>query len=183
MACSACRCESGMPWACRMMMCPWTVPLWPCTDAAGRSALTHRCASRVHTQRANLAWVTQGCRCLHTITTLWPMACCHVLSQGQAAAWLRATEARAGLRVLRMGQAAYLRDLEAALRTGSPVLLEDVGETLDPALEPLLLKQARSCACPKSAVMAKQPTCPAVVSNCLHPHCVWSSEVLMHVAG
>ena len=76
-----------------------------------------------------------------------PKACCHVLLQGQAAAWLRAMEARAGLRVLRMGHAAYLRDLETALRTGSPVLLEDVGETLDPALEPLLLKQACSCAC------------------------------------
>ena len=53
-------------------------------------------------------------------------------------------EARAGLRVLRIGQSGYLRDLEAALRVGSPVLLEDVGEALDPALEPLLLKQARS---------------------------------------
>ena len=77
----------------------------------------------------------------------WPQARCHVPLQGQAAAWLRAMEARAGLRVLRTGHAAYLRDLETALRTGSPVLLEDVGETLDPALEPLLLKQARSCAC------------------------------------
>ncbi len=52
-------------------------------------------------------------------------------------------EARAGLRVLRLGQAAYLRELEAALRTGTPVLLEDVGEALDPALEPLLLKQVQ----------------------------------------
>lgn len=63
-------------------------------------------------------------------------------------------EARAGLRVLRMGHTAYLRDLETALRTGSPVLLEDIGETLDPALEPLLLKQARSCACLQSASLA-----------------------------
>ncbi|KAK9840800.1 hypothetical protein WJX81_005500 [Elliptochloris bilobata] len=68
----------------------------------------------------------------------WPLC---IDPQGQAAAWLRAMEAHSGLRVLRMGQAAYLRDLESALRAGTPVLFEDVGETLDPALEPLLLKQ------------------------------------------
>lgn len=35
----------------------------------------------------------------------------------------------------------FLRTLEACIRTGIPVLMEDVGEVLDPALEPVLLKQ------------------------------------------
>jgi len=34
-----------------------------------------------------------------------------------------------------------LRVLEAGVRTGTPVLIEDINETLDPALDPVLLKQ------------------------------------------
>jgi dynein heavy chain len=45
------------------------------------------------------------------------------------------------LRVIKLSEAKFLRSLENAIRTGQSVLLEDVGETLDPALEPLLQKQ------------------------------------------
>ena len=41
-------------------------------------------------------------------------------------------------------QANYMRALEAAVRAGGTVLLEDVGETLDAALEPLLQKQVKA---------------------------------------
>jgi len=34
----------------------------------------------------------------------------------------------------------FMRRLEAAVTYGTPVLIENVGEELDPALEPLLLK-------------------------------------------
>lgn len=37
----------------------------------------------------------------------------------------------------------YMRTLENAIQFGLPVLLENVGEELDPSLEPLLLKQVR----------------------------------------
>ena len=35
----------------------------------------------------------------------------------------------------------FLRSLENAVRFGKPCLLENVGEELDPALEPILLQQ------------------------------------------
>jgi hypothetical protein len=38
----------------------------------------------------------------------------------------------------------FMRALENAVQFGRPVLLENVGEELDPALEPLLAKQARA---------------------------------------
>lgn len=43
--------------------------------------------------------------------------------------------------VIRLSQADYTRVLENALQFGLPVLLENVGEELDPLLEAVLLKQ------------------------------------------
>jgi dynein heavy chain len=43
----------------------------------------------------------------------------------------------------------FLRILENCVRIGMPLLLEDVGETLDPALEPILLKQTFMSVCIK----------------------------------
>lgn len=40
-----------------------------------------------------------------------------------------------------MSDTNILRTLENCVRIGNPVLLEDVGEGLDPALDPLLQKQ------------------------------------------
>lgn len=37
----------------------------------------------------------------------------------------------------------FLRSLENAVRFGKPCLLENVGEELDPALEPILLQQVK----------------------------------------
>lgn len=45
-----------------------------------------------------------------------------------------------GLEVAKPTSKDFLRTLENGLRFGRPVLLEDVGETLDAALEPLLLR-------------------------------------------
>lgn len=60
--------------------------------------------------------------------------------QGQANRWIRSKE-DAELKILKLTDGKFLRSLENAIRTGQPVLLEDIGEQLDPALEPLLLKQ------------------------------------------
>ena len=45
-----------------------------------------------------------------------------------------------GLIVIKLTDGNYLRTLENAVQFGKPVLLENVGETLDASLEPLLQK-------------------------------------------
>lgn len=43
--------------------------------------------------------------------------------------------------MIKLTDADYIRTLENSIQFGNPVLLENVGEELDPSLEPLLLKQ------------------------------------------
>ena len=43
--------------------------------------------------------------------------------------------------MLKQSDKYFLRNLENCIQFGTPVLLENVGESLDPALEPLLQKQ------------------------------------------
>lgn len=45
------------------------------------------------------------------------------------------------LAVIKLSDPNYARTLENSIQFGTPVLLENVGEELDPLLEPLLLKQ------------------------------------------
>ena len=49
-------------------------------------------------------------------------------------------EKNRNLHVIRMTDANYVRTLENAIQFGWPVLLENVGESLDPVLEPILQK-------------------------------------------
>ncbi|KAI8907759.1 dynein heavy chain and region D6 of dynein motor-domain-containing protein [Powellomyces hirtus] len=67
----------------------------------------------------------------------WPLM---IDPQGQANRWIKALEGN-DLKIVKLSDPKFLRSLENAVRTGQPVLMEDVGETLDPSLEPLLLKQ------------------------------------------
>ena len=61
--------------------------------------------------------------------------------QGQANKWVKNLEKENGLDVIKLSDKDFLRSLENAVRFGKPCLLENVGEELDPALEPILLKQ------------------------------------------
>ena len=49
-----------------------------------------------------------------------------------------------GLKIIKLTDGNFLRTLENCIRIGMPVLLEELGEQLDPALEPILLKQTFS---------------------------------------
>ncbi|KAF6265404.1 dynein heavy chain 6 [Scenedesmus sp. NREL 46B-D3] len=72
-------------------------------------------------------------------TRRWPLM---IDPQGQANKWVKTMEKKHQLEVVKLsgGPDAYKRQLENAVQFGFPVLIEDVGEELDPVLEPLLLK-------------------------------------------
>lgn len=61
--------------------------------------------------------------------------------QGQANKWIKNMEKVSGLDVIKQSDKDFLRTLENGIRFGRPVLMESIGEGLDAALEPLLLKQ------------------------------------------
>jgi len=61
--------------------------------------------------------------------------------QGQANKWVKNSEKEHQLAVIKLTDADYMRNLENCIQFGNPLLLENVGEELDPSLEPLLLKQ------------------------------------------
>lgn len=46
-----------------------------------------------------------------------------------------------GLMITKLIDAGYIRVLENCIRLGWPMLIEDLGESLDAALAPVLLKQ------------------------------------------
>ncbi|XP_023013028.2 dynein heavy chain at 16F isoform X2 [Leptinotarsa decemlineata] len=68
----------------------------------------------------------------------WPLM---IDPQEQANRWIRQMETDNNLQVVKLTDSNFMRILETAIRIGMPVLLEEVGETLDPTLGPILLKQ------------------------------------------
>ncbi|XP_060043693.1 dynein axonemal heavy chain 6 [Erinaceus europaeus] len=68
----------------------------------------------------------------------WPLM---IDPQDQANRWIRNKESKNGLKIIKLTDTNFLRTLENSIRLGLPVLLEELKETLDPALEPILLKQ------------------------------------------
>ncbi|KAM7351793.1 dynein heavy chain 2, axonemal kl-2 isoform 2-T2 [Cochliomyia hominivorax] len=73
--------------------------------------------------------VTKGSR--------WPLI---IDPQMQANTWIKNFEELNDLKTIDFGQLDYLRSLEMALQNGNPVLLQNVGEHLDQAINPILKK-------------------------------------------
>ncbi|XP_043248669.1 dynein axonemal heavy chain 6 [Colletes gigas] len=78
----------------------------------------------------NAIFVTQSIR--------WPLM---IDPQEQANRWIRNMEQDNNLKICKLTDANFTRILETSIRLGTPVLLQEVGEVLDPSLEPILLKQ------------------------------------------
>ncbi len=72
-----------------------------------------------------------------TKSNRWPLM---IDPQGQANKWVKKME-EANLKVCKQNQSNFVRVIENAIQFGSPVLLENVPEALDPILESILLKQ------------------------------------------
>ncbi|XP_015723152.1 dynein heavy chain 7, axonemal isoform X2 [Coturnix japonica] len=68
----------------------------------------------------------------------WPLM---IDPQGQANKWIKNMEKVNNLHVIKLSDSQFVTTLENCIQFGSPVLLENIGEELDPILEPLLLKQ------------------------------------------
>ncbi|GIL82190.1 hypothetical protein Vretifemale_11083, partial [Volvox reticuliferus] len=68
----------------------------------------------------------------------WPLC---IDPQGQANRWIKAMNESKKIKVMKLTDPDYLRALETSISFGLPVLLENVGESLDPSLDPLLLRQ------------------------------------------
>jgi len=75
---------------------------------------------------------------LTTMGRRWPLM---IDPQGQANRWIRNMFSEKNLQIIKLTEKDFLRTLENGIRYGAPVLLENVGQELDPSLEPVLLKQ------------------------------------------
>ena len=73
-----------------------------------------------------------------TTARRWPLC---IDPQGQANKWFRNMEKKSKMKVIKLTDSDFLRTLENSIQFGTPVMLENVMEELDPTLEPLLLKQ------------------------------------------
>lgn len=75
-----------------------------------------------------------------TQSNRWPLM---IDPQEQANQWIRNMEKENNLIVMKMNDANLTRTLEMSIRKGVPVLLEDIGETIEPSLTPVLAKSLR----------------------------------------
>lgn len=77
----------------------------------------------------NAILVTRGRR--------WPLM---IDPQEQAKRWIKSMQQKAGLEVTRLTNKSMLRSVGNCIRLGRPLLIEDIGEFLDPALDPVLAR-------------------------------------------
>ena len=68
----------------------------------------------------------------------WPLM---IDPQNQANRWIKNSYAQQNLKVVKLTDNDFMRQLDNCIQLGLPLLIENVGEDLDPSLEPILLKQ------------------------------------------
>lgn len=67
----------------------------------------------------------------------WPLV---IDPQCQAQKWIKSMESKNGLLLIDLGMSGYMSIVETAVRNGVPVLLQNIPETIDPSLNPILSK-------------------------------------------
>ncbi|XP_053575219.1 dynein axonemal heavy chain 3-like [Bombina bombina] len=73
-----------------------------------------------------------------TFSQRWPLM---IDPQGQANKWIKSMEKINKLKVCKASDPDYLRTIGNSIQFGTPVLIENCSEELDPILEPVLLRQ------------------------------------------
>lgn len=68
----------------------------------------------------------------------WPLM---IDPQNQANRWIKNSYVSLNLKVVKLTDNDFMRQLDNCIQLGLPLLIENVGEDLDPSLEPILLKQ------------------------------------------
>ena len=61
--------------------------------------------------------------------------------QNQANRWIKNSYGQQNLKVVKLTDNDFMRQMDNCIQLGLPLLIENVGEDLDPSLEPILLKQ------------------------------------------
>ncbi|CAN0177857.1 unnamed protein product, partial [Ectocarpus sp. 13 AM-2016] len=67
----------------------------------------------------------------------WPLI---IDPQQQGIKWLRKREEDNGLSVIQLSQKKWLRDVETAIMNGQTLIIENIGEEIDPTLDPVLAR-------------------------------------------
>jgi len=67
----------------------------------------------------------------------WPLL---IDPQSQANKWIKQMEKDNNLQAIKLSNPKFLQIVENGIRMGQPILLENIDETLDPSLEPVLTK-------------------------------------------
>jgi dynein heavy chain len=70
-------------------------------------------------------------------TKRWPLM---IDPQNQANRWIKNMERSNGLQVIKLSTNNFIKMVENCIRVGTPVLLENIAEAMDPSLEPVLAK-------------------------------------------
>ncbi|KAJ8922597.1 hypothetical protein NQ315_007628 [Exocentrus adspersus] len=68
----------------------------------------------------------------------WPL---FIDPQGQANKWVKNMGKQMGLTICKLADKDLMRNIESAIRFGKAVMIENVGTEIDPALDPVLLRQ------------------------------------------
>jgi len=74
-------------------------------------------------------------------------------------------EAQNNLKMIKLTDPNFMRVLENGVRIGMPVLLEEVGEALDPTLGPILLKQTFVQVCGYQYVYCVTESVPVILGR------------------
>ncbi|CAF0823905.1 unnamed protein product [Adineta steineri] len=113
----------------------------PCSDA-DKYSLADTLGEPIKIQAWNINGLPKDSFSVDNAVTIqnsnrWPLM---IDPQNQANRWIKNTYTPLNLKVVKLTDNDFMRQLDNCIQLGLPLLIENVGEDLDPSLEPILLK-------------------------------------------